>query len=115
MTSDSKLQYEIKHDMAVCYIAMGDRDYSMGRVDSAMTWWQTAESVEPKNSSALDRISTVYLDWGNRAAQSGDTQTALTWWQKSQDAGPGTNAGIQAGRNIQRVTGIAPVSPSDNE
>lgn len=103
MSQDPKQQVTIKHNIANCHIAIGDSEYRQGRVDDAMKSWQQAMEIEPNNIDALDRISAVYLDQGNRAEQSGDIKSALDNWRKAESVGPGTNAGIEAGKNIRRV------------
>lgn len=113
MTLDPKLQTDIKHDLTICYITVGDVSYRQNRVDDALNSWQQAIDLEPHNIDALDRIAGLYLSRGNQAEQAGDTNGALQNWHKAQDMSPGTNAGMEAGRNIQRLSTSAPQQNGD--
>jgi serine/threonine protein kinase len=104
LTDDPKLKSEINTDIADCYISMGDDEYHQGNMDRALRLWESAESTSPNDVNAMKRISQLYLDLGNKAESSGDIQSALSNWQKAQVAGPGTSAGIEAGKNILRVS-----------
>jgi tetratricopeptide (TPR) repeat protein len=86
----------LQPNTATPYIQMGNAYSQMGQIDAAQAQFETAVSLRPNDVEALTRLADIQR-------QAGDMQGAVTNYQRVATLEPGSNAGVQAARNIQFI------------